>query len=588
MTMKNHFSFAKLIPVTLLPIWLALLAFPAPLSGGDRSDVDAVDGLGGTAPANLVNISTRMQVGTGSNVMIGGFIITGTANKDVAVRGIGPTLGGFGVTGFLVDPTLELHNSSGATLMVNDDWQDNPAQAALLSAAGLALQNPKESGIAATLAPGAYTAIVAGKNGTSGVGLVEVYDTNHAADSQLANISTRGFVDTGENVMIGGFILGNGSGSGRVLIRAIGPSLSMIVPGALADPTLELHDNNGGIIATNDDWKSTQQAEIEATGIPPTDDRESAILQTLAPGGFTAIVRGKNNTTGVAVVEAYRLGGVPTPTPTPAPTATPGATPEGFVNLSSREMVGTGDAITVNAFIVTGSAAKQVLVRGLGPSLTAAGIPNVLADPTLELRSTGGVIASNDNWRDTQQAAIIATGLAPTNDLESAILATLNPGSYTSVLRGKNGTTGNALNELYDLSPSSSALTAVGTRAGVGSSEVLVSGIIIVVGGDALVRVLGPSLSSAGVSGTLQDPTLQLFNSQGTTIASNDNWRSTQQAAIIQTGLAPSDDREAALIATLGPGSFTAIASGVSSTIGIGYVQFYTLPHSGPALPLTP
>ena len=164
----------------------------------------------------------------------------------------------------------------------------------------------------ATLNPGAYTAIFRGKNGGMGVGLVEVYDLGQSANSRLANISTRGFVDTGDNVMIGGLILGGGSGGGtaRVLIRALGPSVP--VAGALGDPTLELHDGSGALIALNDNWKtrpdgSSQQAEIEATGLAPTDDLESALLQTLPAGNYTAIVRGKNNTMGVGLVEVYNL-----------------------------------------------------------------------------------------------------------------------------------------------------------------------------------------------------------------------------------------------------------------------------------------
>jgi hypothetical protein len=169
--------------------------------------------------------------------------------------------------------------------------------------------NDLESAIVATLAPGAYTAIVSGKNGRTGVALVEAYDLDQAA-GQLANISTRGFVDIDDNVMIGGFIVGGGSdgATATVLLRAIGPSLAtQQVVGALQDPTLELHDGNGNTLSSNDDWKATQQAEITATGIPPTDDRESALVQTLALGNYTVVVRGKNNTTGVALVEAYNL-----------------------------------------------------------------------------------------------------------------------------------------------------------------------------------------------------------------------------------------------------------------------------------------
>ena len=236
------------------------------------------------------------------------------------VRAIGPSLTNFGVPGALADPALELHGPGAFITITNDNWRDT--QETEIEATGIAPSNDLESAIVAMLPPGAYTAVVRGNNNGTGVGLVEAYDLDSAADAQLANISTRGFVDTGDNVMIGGFILGNGSANARVLIRAIGPSLTAFgVPNALADPTLELHNNNGAIIAANDDWRDTQQAEIEATGIPPSDDRESAIVGTLAPGAYTAIVRGKNNTTGVALVEAYQLGDASSPSPTPSPTA---------------------------------------------------------------------------------------------------------------------------------------------------------------------------------------------------------------------------------------------------------------------------
>ena len=206
---------------------------------------------------------------------------------------------------------LELHQGS-ATIAMNDDWKANQAE---VEATGIPPTNDLESAIVTTLTPGAYTAILQGKNNGTGVGVVEVYDLNQAANSKLANISTRGFVDTGDNVMIGGLIVsgGIGGGSARVIVRAIGPSLSASgIQGALQDPNLELHDASGTTIASNDNWKtrpdgSSQQGEIEATAIPPTNDLESALVQTLGPGNYTAIVRGTSNTTGIAVVEAYTL-----------------------------------------------------------------------------------------------------------------------------------------------------------------------------------------------------------------------------------------------------------------------------------------
>jgi hypothetical protein len=262
----------------------------------------------------LLNISTRMEVLRGEQVLIGGFIVTGTVPKKVIVRGIGPSLP---LNGALVDPTLELHQGS-TTLVTNDNWKINDqtgaSQEAEIQATTVPPGNDLESAIVATLSPGSYTAVLAGKNGGTGVGLVELYDLAQDANSKLANISSRGFVDIGDNVMIGGLIVGGpGGDSARVLVRALGPSLTNSgVADALADPILELHDGNGGTIASNDNWKTrpdgtSQQTEIEATTIPPTNNLESALVRVLPPGNYTAIVRGTNNSTGIGLVEVYNL-----------------------------------------------------------------------------------------------------------------------------------------------------------------------------------------------------------------------------------------------------------------------------------------
>ena len=251
--------------------------------------------------AQVGNISTRLAVGTGDNALIGGFIITGTQPKRVIIRAIGPSLP---LQGLLANPILEFHQSDG-TVITNDNWRDT--QESEIQATGIAPTNDLESAIIATLPLGAHTAIVRGVDNATGVGLVEVYDLDSAADSRMANVSTRGFVQTGNDVLIGGTII-TGSGSTDALIRAIGPSLASAgVAGALEDPTLELRDGNAALVASNDQWQETQQAAIQATGLAPTHPFESAILQTLSPGGYTAIVRGKNEGTGVGLVEVYAL-----------------------------------------------------------------------------------------------------------------------------------------------------------------------------------------------------------------------------------------------------------------------------------------
>jgi hypothetical protein len=264
----------------------------------------------------LANLATRARVLTGEQVLIAGFIVTGTDPKRVIIRGIGPSLNG--VSGNLSDPALELNQ--GSTLLAsNDNWKtksDGSSQQAEVEATNIPPTKDAESAIVMTLNPGTYTATLSGKNGGTGIGVVEVYDLDQAANSRLANISTRGFVDTDDNAMIAGLIAGDGeTGAGaQVLIRALGPSLSGSgIQGALQNPTLELHDANGTTIATNDNWKindQTQQSQedlIRSSSIAPLNDLEAAIVATLPPGPSTAIVRGKNNSTGVGLVEVYNL-----------------------------------------------------------------------------------------------------------------------------------------------------------------------------------------------------------------------------------------------------------------------------------------
>jgi probable HAF family extracellular repeat protein len=256
-------------------------------------------------PTRLANISTRVRVLPGDNALIGGFIVTGNEPRKVILRGLGPSLGA-GLQGALADPILELHQGS-VTIAQNDNWRDT--QEVEIVASTIPPSNDFESAIVRTLDPGSYTVILRGREETSGTGLVEVYDLGVGAASKLANISTRSLVGTGDEVMIGGFVIsGDGGPNARVIVRGIGPSLSDLgVPGVLPDTMLELHDGNGALIASNDNWRSDHEAEIIATSLSPSRDAESALVSTLVPGNYTAILRGVNATTGVGLIEVYQL-----------------------------------------------------------------------------------------------------------------------------------------------------------------------------------------------------------------------------------------------------------------------------------------
>jgi uncharacterized delta-60 repeat protein len=273
------------------------------IQDGSESIMESVRNAFIVRPSTLGNISTRLQVQTGDNAMIGGFIITGTERKTVIVRGIGPSLP---IPGALADPVIEVHGSTGQLLATNDNWNDSLTRQQIIDS-GLAPTNDLESALWGVIDPGAYTVVVRGNNNGTGIGLFEVYDLDQSVDSKLANVSTRGLVGSGDNVMIGGTII-VGNNPTRVLFRAMGPSLGNFgVANPLADPVLELHDGNGGLIAINYNWRDDQEAQIIATGLPPSNNQESAIVRDLLPGNYTSIVRGNNNTTGVALIEAYEL-----------------------------------------------------------------------------------------------------------------------------------------------------------------------------------------------------------------------------------------------------------------------------------------
>jgi PKD repeat protein len=263
------------------------------------------------------------------------------------------------------------------------------------------------------------------------------------ANVQLLNIAGRVFTQSGDKVGIGGFIV-SGSSSKRIMARAIGPSLKVNgspLQGRLQDPVLELHDDKGSAVLVNDNWRSSQEAEIQQSGLAPTDDKESAIIKRLDPGTYTAIIRGADGSPGIGVIELYDLS-----TNDPAELG----------NLSVRADVETGDNVLFNGLILRGGTPKRILFRALGPSLTANGspLPGTLQDPTLEVYDANGTsLRANDNWKDAvNRSEIEGTGLAPTDDRESCVLLTLPSADYTSIIRGKNGTTGIALGETYKLS----------------------------------------------------------------------------------------------------------------------------------------
>lgn len=254
--------------------------------------------------------------------------------------------------------------------------------------------------------------------------------------AEFGNISTRGNVEPGDNILIGGFIVRGSFGSRSLLIRALGPSLN--VAGALSDPELELYDSSGRLVARNFNWKDTQEQAIRDTGLAPTNDREAAVFTSVSGGSYTGHVRGTRGATGLAAVEVYALD---------FSTAT-----RELVNISTRGRVGTGDDVLIGGVIVQGSGPQKVIVRAIGPDLAEAGVPAPLHDPTLELRDAeGNLLLANDNWRSDQEQEIIATGLAPKDDRDSAIVATLLPTAHTAIVRGKDNSTGIALVEFYKL-----------------------------------------------------------------------------------------------------------------------------------------
>ena len=381
-------------------------------------------------------------------------------------------------------------------------------------------------------------------------------------------------VQTGDNVGIGGFII-SGSVPKRLLVRAIGPSLTRYgITDPLLDPVLELHGPAGFTTVINDNWRDSQMVEIEATGIPPVHDLESAILRNLNPGAYTAIVRGNGNTAGVALVEVYDLNqGVNSK----------------LANLSTRAFVSIGDNIVIAGFLLSDNdTMDRIVLRGIGPSLAPALFPvaAVLADPNLELRdANGSLLISNNDWQDNpvQAAEITAAGLAPTNPREAAIAATLPPGLYTALLFGTGAGTGIGVVEVYDLDQAGlSKLGNISTRAFVSTADnIVIAGFILGnnTGNDkVIVRGLGPSLTSL-LGAELANPALELRNSNGALLFFNNDWQDNpaHAAEIVAAGLAPSNNLESAIAATLPPGLYTALLAGRNNGVGIGVVEVYNI-----------
>jgi hypothetical protein len=263
--------------------------------------------------AQFLNISTRGSVGIDNHALIGGLILRGAAAKRVLLRGMGPSLNEAGLPDVLSDPVLELRDQNGTLLLTNNDWKDS--QRAEIEATGLAPRDDREAALLTDLlSPGLYTAILRGAGNGTGLGLIEVYDLSPNTGSLLANISTRGFTETGDRAMIGGFIVGAGSDTARVLVRGIGPSLAAVgINDSLPDPTLELWSSNGALLMANNNWKTTQRSLIEQTGIPPTHDLESGMVTDVSAGAYTAILRDNANAAGTALVELYHLNASPAP-----------------------------------------------------------------------------------------------------------------------------------------------------------------------------------------------------------------------------------------------------------------------------------
>jgi hypothetical protein len=351
---------------------------------------------------------------------------------------------------------------------------------------------------------------------------------------------------------------------------------------------LSLGDHTITAIYQSDTLSALSSNSItQSVGVPPPTPMPTATATATPTATATATATPTSTPTATATPTATSTPAAsttPTATPTPTPTATAAGTPSQPINLSTRMRVETGDNVGIGGFIISGATPKHVLIRAIGPSLTQSGVPDPLADPVLELYHSGpSPIASNNNWRDSQEATIKATGIPPVNDLESAIDTTLTPGNYTAVVKGNDGGSGVALVEIYDLNQSAGKLANISTRAFVQTgADITIAGFILgnQSGSDrVIIRGIGPSLTSAGVTNPLPNPALELRNGDGILLAANNDWEDdpVQAAKLVAAGLAPPNKLESGIAATLPPGRYTALLAGENNGTGIGLVEVYDL-----------
>ena len=484
-------------------------------------------------------------------------IIRGTDSKKLLFRGIGPSLQ---IPGSLQDPVLTVYRGN-SVIASNDNWADS--QQPEIAATGLAPADEREAALLMNLSPDTYTIQLRGAQSGRGIGLVEVYDLA-SPGSELINISTRSLVGTGDNVMIAGFIVGPDTGRGtRVLVRGIGPSIPVIA-NRLMDPMLELHDGNGGLLATNDDWK-TNEAEVKSTGIPPTDDRESALVADLAPGTYTAIVRGKNDSTGVATPPAYNRilsnaiygnSAVGIDLGNDGPTAND----EGDADIGANALQ--------NAPVIesTEIANSSVTIKG---SLESTGNTHY----TLQYFSE-----SLDLVRPLQ--TYLGTSIVTTDDNGNAQFSATFAVSDTNV--SFNMTATSADGNTSEFSRNAPRMLNISTRANVQTSDrVLIAGFIVrsnLVNRQMIFRGLGPSLQSGGkpLPGTLSDPSLEYHYGNGSYSTDNDNWRDASNSGFLAIfGLTPTDEREAALFYPYVNGPNSIVIRGANGETGIALAEVY-------------